>query len=416
MNISQANHPLQKKATTDPQQLIPEIADSEVFLEQLNLAQQGTEWYMETGVKTEKERVDEEQQAKRRQTEDLENDQIIGSTNQAHIEQLKQSDAMESARVVSDGEAQARNLKHVEKKHLHTPAVAEDGENGKAENTFTKIMTGEMDGSKKGILAKEPVNLAVNLEKDESKAAIRMPMAKPGETANLETAQRFDASMIRGMNTPVSQKSGTQQIDKGMSDLSKLTANDTATGKNAGKKAAAKITSFSNVTSDASLSNRKAENGMTIASSSEKGVETVNIKDVVGTVKIMVSSKTNEMVMKLAPEHLGKLEIKLRKEGDKITGRFKVDSLQAKELIESQLPLLKEGLAEQGVHIEEFTIIINGEEPSNSSFAFNQGRDGQTGKSQDSDSTNGKSQTNIQANENTVDTSQKSMSGLNIYA
>ncbi len=416
MNISQANHPHQKNATTDSQQTTTEIADSEVFLEQLNLAQQGTEWYMETGVKTEKERVDEEQQAKRRQTEDLENAQIVGLTNQAHIEQLKQSDAMASARVVSDGEAQARNLKHVEKKHLHTPAVTEDGENGKAENSFTKIITGEMDGSKKANQAKESVIPTVNLKSDETKAAGRMPLVKSGETANPETVQKFDASMIRGMNVPASERSGARQLDKGLSDLSKLTANDAATGKNAGKKTAAKITSFSNITSETSLSNRKAESGMTAKSSSGKGAETVNIKDVVGTVKIMVSSRTNEMVMKLAPEHLGKLEIKLKKEGDKITGRFKVDSLQAKALIESQLPQLKEGLAEQGVQIEEFTIIINGEENPNSSFASNQERNGQTGQSRDADNTGSKSQSSNQTAENTVDSSRNSTSGLNIYA
>ena len=460
MNISQANHPHQKNATTDSQQITPEIADSEVFLNQLNLAQQGTEWYMETGVKTEKEKINEEQHVKRRQTEDLENDQqqvkrrqtedlendqqhvkrrqtdylendlendqIVGLTNQTHFERLKQSDALESARVVSDalksarvvsdGEAQTRNLKHAEKKHLHTPAVTEDGENAKTENTFSKIMTGEIDGARKGTSLKESVNLAVNLVRDEAKAAGRMPVVKSGETGSPETVQKFDASMIRGMNVPASEKSGTRQLDRGLSDLSKLTANDAATGKNAGKKTAAKITSFSNITSDASLSNRKAESGMTAESSSGKGSETVNIKDVVGTVKIMVSSKTNEMVMRLAPEHLGKLEIRLKKEGDKIMGRFKVDSLQAKELIETQLPLLKQGLAEQGVHVEEFTVIINGEENQHSSFAFNQERDGQAGQSQDADSAGSQSQSSIQTAENTGDTSRSSTSGLNIYA
>jgi flagellar hook-length control protein FliK len=416
MNISQANHPHQKNATTDSQQITPEIADSEVFLNQLNLAQQGTEWYMETGLKTEKERIDEEQQVKRKQTADLENDQIVGLTNQAHIEQLKQSDTLESARVVSEGEAQARNLHHVEKKHLHTPAVTEEGENVKTENPFSKIMTGEMEGNRKGTSLKEPVNPAVNLERDEAKAAGRMSVVKSGETGSPETAQKFDASMIRGMNVPASEKSGVRQLDKGLSDLSKLTASDAATGKNPGKKTAAKITSFSNITSDTSFSNRKAESGLTAESSSGKTSEPVNIKDVVGTVKIMISSKTDEMVMRLAPEHLGKLEIKLRKEGDKILGRFKVESRQAKELIESQLPQLKAGLAEQGVHIEEFTIIINGEENQNSSLAFNQERDGQAGQSQDADSKGSRPQSSIQTAENTVDASRSRSSGLNIYA
>ncbi|MBT7892275.1 MAG: flagellar hook-length control protein FliK [Deltaproteobacteria bacterium] len=427
MNISQTGQSPQKNATSDSQQVTSGITDSEVFLDQLNLAKQGTEWYMETGVKSDKERMNEEQQvkrkqtedleqAKRRQTEDLEREQIVGMTSQAYIEQLRQSSMMESARVVSDVENQAQTLKHVEKKHLHTPAVVKDGENGKADIFFNKIMTGEMDGAKKGNLAKESATISANLESDETRSTSRSPLVKPGETANGELMQRFDASMIRGLNTPASAKTGARTLDKGLPELSKIAANQSSTGKNAGKNGAAKITSFSNINADTSLSNRRSEIGIKADGNSGKGAEPVNIKDVVGNVKFMISSKTNEMVMKLAPEHLGKMEIKLRKEGDKLTGRFKVDSQQAKEAIESKIPQLKEALAEHGVHVEEFTVIINGEDDSNGAFAFNQGHEGDAGQSSDTGTSENESRLNTQTAENTTNVSSRNTSGLNIYA
>lgn len=444
MNIPQANHTLQKSTPAEPQSITSGIKDSEVFLEQLNLAQQETEWYLETNDQTEKERTNKEQQAKRREAEDIGDEQIAGMTSQAYFEQLKQSDltdiqrqsdlintqtknsdvlntktkqsdALESARIISNSENQERTMRYVDSKHLNAQAATEDGENSSVNTKFNEIAAGEIEALKKGNLVKEPVNAFVHQETDEVKPDGQRSPMKTGEAANGDALRRFDAGLMQRVNASISGKSGARLVDKGLSEMSKITAADMTIGKSADKKATAKTISFSNLANEGSDGNRRAETGVKVESSPAKAAAPVNIKDIAGTVKIMISSKTNEMVLKLAPEHLGKLEIRLKKEGDKLTGRFKVESLEAKNAIHSQIHLLKEGLAEQGVQIETFTIIVNGEDDPGGSFAFNQGNKHEAGQSGDSGTSRNESRSEIQSSENTAASFQKDPSGLNIY-
>ncbi|NQU62912.1 MAG: flagellar hook-length control protein FliK [SAR324 cluster bacterium] len=382
---------------------------------------------MNTGVKTEKERSNEEQQVKRQQTEDLEDEQIVSLTNQAHyallkqsdangeqsVAAVKQSDAMESKRLILNAENQKRTMRYVEKKPLHAPAVTENAENTGASIRFKEIIAGEMDGTKKENSFKEFMKFSTDLETEATKANGRNSNEKPMETAN---AVKFSNSGQQGVNPMASGKSSLQLPAKAVSELSKLTSADLAADKNSGKKVTAKNPSLSNMSNENSIFNRKGEAGGKAEVSPGKTTAPLNIKDVVGTVKIMISSKTNEMVLQLAPEHLGKLEIRLRKEGDKLIGRFKVESLQAKEAIESQLYQLKQGLAEQGVHVEEFTVIIKGESDASQSFAFNQGDGSNTNQSRHPSTSENQSRSEIQTATNTVSPLHKNTSGLNIYA
>ncbi len=414
MNVSQANHTLQQNPTGESAQEISEISDGDAFLDQLTLAQDGPEWFTETDVKTEKERVNEEQQAKRRESEDLEDVLVVNLASQGYVNNLKQSDAMETARVISESENRDRLMQHVEKKHLHTPTVVEEGDVNKAENSFSKVITGELEGAKNNA-SKDITSLSANPNADDLGKSARTAQVKSSEPLHTDMLQRFDAAMARGINPSTSGKAAVKSSEKGVSELSKLSTTEAVGGKSASKNTSARVMSLSGL-SETSSESRKSEAGLKAENRSAKQATPVNIKDVVGTVKIMISSKTNEMVMKLAPEHLGKLEIRLKKDGDKLTGRFKVDSREAKEAIETQLPQLKEGLAEQGIHIEEFSVYIKGDDTSNQSFAFNQGQNSEGEQNQQSDATNNEGKAGNQTGENSIASSRNNASGLNIYA
>ena len=414
MNVSQTVHTPQKNAAGESSQAIPEITDSELFLSQLARAQQGPEWFTETDVKTEKDRANEAQQTRIRESEDLEDDLVVGLTNQGYVNQSKQVDVLDTARAVTQSETRERLTQHAEKKHLHTPAVNKEGEVETVESRFSKAINSELESGRKGTPGKELAGYSAKADTDESMAALKSSQMKSADMLSRETMLRPDANLAGTMKPMVAGKSATRLSEKGLSELFKISATD-ASGKETSKAATAKVMSLTGL-SETSPESRRANAGLKAESNTAKPATPVNIKDVVGNVKIMISSKTNEMVMTLAPEHLGKMEIRLKKEGEKLLGRFKVESQQAKEAIESQLPALKEGLAEQGVHIEEFVILVSGEETSNQSFAFNQGQDGEAGQSRQSRVVEGDTSSGNRTTEQSAGSNHENASGLNIYA
>ena len=107
----------------------------------------------------------------------------------------------------------------------------------------------------------------------------------------------------------------------------------------------------------------------------------VDVKEVAGNVKIMLNRAQDEMTMKLNPQHLGKLEIRLKKDGDHMVASLKVESLEAKHVLEQQLPELKESLSRQGVDVASFDINVSDE---SFGFAFGEGKGSGFGNSESS--------------------------------
>ena len=99
----------------------------------------------------------------------------------------------------------------------------------------------------------------------------------------------------------------------------------------------------------------------------------VDVKEIAGKIKLMISTKKREIVMRLTPEHLGKLEFRLKKEGDHMSGLIKVENHSARKILEAGIAELRQTLESQGISIENFTILTN-EEQSSSPPAFSEGK------------------------------------------
>lgn len=89
-----------------------------------------------------------------------------------------------------------------------------------------------------------------------------------------------------------------------------------------------------------------------------EATQQAKLKEVVDNVKMMINSKRNELTMQLNPAHLGKLDIKLTKLEDGYKGKMTVDSLEAKEALERQLPDLQKSLEAQGIKLEEVSMEV----------------------------------------------------------
>ncbi|EOC99707.1 Flagellar hook-length control protein FliK [Caldisalinibacter kiritimatiensis] len=71
-----------------------------------------------------------------------------------------------------------------------------------------------------------------------------------------------------------------------------------------------------------------------------------------------INGKQSEIKIKLKPDILGEMSLKIIAEKGIVTAKAMVESYQVKELIESNLDQLKDELNEQGIDIQEFEVSV----------------------------------------------------------
>ncbi len=69
-----------------------------------------------------------------------------------------------------------------------------------------------------------------------------------------------------------------------------------------------------------------------------------------------VNGESGRMVLRLQPAELGSLKLELMVEGDKIRANIHAQSQQVQEVLERNLPQLRNALAEQGLKIDQFLV------------------------------------------------------------
>lgn len=92
---------------------------------------------------------------------------------------------------------------------------------------------------------------------------------------------------------------------------------------------------------------------------SDKYIETINVaKQMVKGMELKLSEGTQEMSIKLDPENLGKVNLKIITENGLVTAKFEAESQKVKEIIESNLSLLKESLEKRGVEVSNLDVSV----------------------------------------------------------
>jgi len=66
-----------------------------------------------------------------------------------------------------------------------------------------------------------------------------------------------------------------------------------------------------------------------------------------------INQKIQSAEIKLAPEELGSMQVKVQLQQDQLSVQFVVQQPGAKEALEQQLPRLKDMLAEQGIELTQ---------------------------------------------------------------
>ncbi len=89
------------------------------------------------------------------------------------------------------------------------------------------------------------------------------------------------------------------------------------------------------------------------------------INQVVEQAKVIVGQDKSEMIIHLKPDHLGKLELKVVTEQGIVAAKFIAESHQVKEIIETNMQLLKDSLEKQGLSIDNVSVQVGQEKQSN---------------------------------------------------
>ncbi len=69
-----------------------------------------------------------------------------------------------------------------------------------------------------------------------------------------------------------------------------------------------------------------------------------------------VNGESGRMVLRLQPAELGSLKLEIMIEGDRVRANFHAQSQQVQEVLERNLPQLRNALAEQGLKIDQFQV------------------------------------------------------------
>ena len=107
----------------------------------------------------------------------------------------------------------------------------------------------------------------------------------------------------------------------------------------------------------------------------DKFLESFNVaKQMVKGVEMKVTEATSEMSIQLDPENLGKVNLKIVTENGIVMAKYEAESQRVKEIIESNLSLLKESLENKGISISGLEVSVgqnmNGKNSNDSNLEY----------------------------------------------
>lgn len=104
------------------------------------------------------------------------------------------------------------------------------------------------------------------------------------------------------------------------------------------------------------------------------------VNQVMEQAKVILGQDKSEMVIQLKPDHLGKLELKVVTEQGIVAAKFIAESQQVKEIIETNMQLLKDSLQKQGISIDGVSVQVRQDNRSESrNQSLSQGKNSSSG-------------------------------------
>ena len=80
------------------------------------------------------------------------------------------------------------------------------------------------------------------------------------------------------------------------------------------------------------------------------------LQQFVQTMKVQFRDGIGDAVLRLRPEHLGEVSISLRVENGSVAATINADAAAVRQWLESNQASLRQGLSEQGLHLDRFVV------------------------------------------------------------
>lgn len=126
---------------------------------------------------------------------------------------------------------------------------------------------------------------------------------------------------------------------------------------------------------DTIMNNLAGVNNENSLNSTEAMAKVNGIRDIVNQIveqiKILIKPDQTSMEMQLNPENLGKLQLSVVSKEGVLTAQFTASNQAVKEVIESQIVLLKDNLSNQGLKVDAIEVTVSNFEFSGSNEAQN---------------------------------------------
>ncbi|MFH0925101.1 MAG: flagellar hook-length control protein FliK [bacterium] len=110
--------------------------------------------------------------------------------------------------------------------------------------------------------------------------------------------------------------------------------------------------------SSGKISNLNSQEGVKQTSPNYQAQETQVVDQIVKNITTSISSDKRELVVRLKPDELGTIQIKISIEGEKMKALIQTESEAIKGIVESNLNQLKNSLAEKGFNVEKFSVSV----------------------------------------------------------
>lgn len=184
---------------------------------------------------------------------------------------------------------------------------------------------------------------------------------------------------------------------------------NTASGATAGSLASLSgVTTNNNLTSSAQMSlTAQADPSTSVAAEPVSLLQPDAGLQLADRISAQVQSKLQSVDVKLAPEQLGEMTIRIELQQDQLSVQFVVQQGQAKELLEQHLPKLKEHLEQQGMQLAHSEVTQQDQSPS---------QGGQQERQQGTSVANAHTDDDVQGDVTSVATARRNEGRVDFYA
>jgi len=83
------------------------------------------------------------------------------------------------------------------------------------------------------------------------------------------------------------------------------------------------------------------------------------IDSVIGKIKQTIIENKTQIEVKLVPENLGKLTVKIVSEEGKLSANIEVKNIEVKQVIDSSIPKIKENLGQNGIYVDQINVSLS---------------------------------------------------------